>query len=264
MFTTLKESSKAIIFTAIVMSLALVFSLTPGMNGFMYMMTPALSVLIMMFMVTRDGYSKQGWAAIGLNKLGVKGWKFAFLIPIIPVVLGFGIVLLMGLSKMVIPESFQGISWKVFPLVIVILYVKAVIMESMGEELGWRGYLLPRMLRLGEKKAMLLNGLIHGLWHFPIILNTTEYHAGENLWILLPFTLASTIFLGPVIGTLRLRTGSVWTASILHTSHNLFSLILTSLVVSNSPASKYIAGDMGLVIVIFYAVLTLYLWRRKI
>ncbi|MFC3749432.1 type II CAAX prenyl endopeptidase Rce1 family protein [Paenibacillus sp. GCM10012306] len=263
MFTDLKDSTKAVVFTIMVLVLAVGFSLVPGMNGFLYMMTPAFSVLLMMLVVTRDGYSRAGWGSLGLNKLGRKGWAFALLVPVIPVVLGYGIVLLTGLSKLFIPADFQGISWKVFPIVLVVLYVKATIMESMGEELGWRGYLLPRMLGLGKKKAMLLNGLVHGIWHFPIIINTAQYHAGEKLWIILPFTVASTVFLAPVIGTLRLRTGSVWTASMLHTSHNLFCLIMTSLFVSQSAASSVIAGDMGLVVVIFYAALTFYLWRKK-
>ncbi|MBY9080152.1 CPBP family intramembrane metalloprotease [Paenibacillus sp. HN-1] len=264
MFTGLKDSVKAAIYTVLVLALGLGCSYIPGISGFFYMLTPALAVLIMMLVVTRDGYSRKGWAALGLKKLpGWRGAFFALLIPLIPLAVGSGIVWALGWSKLDIPADFQGIPWKAFPAVIVLVYVKSVCVESMGEELGWRGYLLPRMLGMGTKKAMLLNGLIHGLWHFPVILNTTEYHSNENLWLLLPLALASTVFLAPVIGELRLRTGSVWAASMLHTSHNLFWMILSTVLAEQSQAAKYIAGDMSVVVVLFYAGLTLYLWKRR-
>ena len=39
-----------------------------------------------------------------------------------------------------------------------------------AKELGWRGYLLPKLMPLGEKKALLISGLIWGLWHAPQVL----------------------------------------------------------------------------------------------
>lgn len=264
MFPTMKDSHKTIVFTLLVLFLAVAFSYIPGIIGFVYMMTPALAVLIMMLIVTRDGYTRAGWRRLGLHKLGMKGWGFALLVPILPLAAGFGLVWITGLSSLVIGSDFEGYSWGIFPLLMVILYVKTVLMESMGEELGWRGYLLPLMLGcMSKRKAMLLNGLIHGVWHFPIILNTTTYHDGENLWLLLPLTLASTIFLAPVIGELRLRTGSVWTASMLHTTHNLFVLIFTAITIQHAEAATYIAGDMSLTIILFYMWLTWAAWRKK-
>jgi membrane protease YdiL (CAAX protease family) len=40
---------------------------------------------------------------------------------------------------------------------------------TFGEEYGWRGYLLPKLMPLGSPKAILLSGVIWGLWHAPII-----------------------------------------------------------------------------------------------
>nr|WP_245347393.1 CPBP family intramembrane glutamic endopeptidase [Cohnella lubricantis] len=146
----------------------------------------------------------------------------------------------------------------------IFIFVKTVLTNSLGEELGWRGYLLPVMMgSMGKKPAMLLNGVIHGVWHFPLIINTDAYHAGEQLWILLPLTVASTTFLAPVIGEVRLRTGSVWTSSIFHTMHNWLWLILGTLTVNHSESAQYISGDMSIVVVLFYAAFTFYLWNRK-
>ncbi len=46
---------------------------------------------------------------------------------------------------------------------------------ALGEEIGWRGYLLPKLSGLGPVRAALLAGLLHGLWHLPIILLTPFY-----------------------------------------------------------------------------------------
>ncbi|TMV46830.1 CPBP family intramembrane metalloprotease [Paenibacillus mesophilus] len=100
----------------------------------------------------------------------MKGWTYALVVPIIPLAAGFGLVWLAGLSSLVVGGDFQGYSWAIFPFVTAVSYIQAVLTQSMGEELGWRGYLLPVMMGcMSKKKAMLLNGLIHGVWHFPII-----------------------------------------------------------------------------------------------
>lgn len=261
--TSLTDTGKAGLFTVIAIGLGGVLAIVPGMSGFLYMMTPALAVLVMMLAVTRDGYSRQGWAKLGLHKLGLRGWIPAVLIPIIPLSLGYGIVWALGLVTLDVPADFQGFAWKSVPLILLFALAKSTLMESLGEELGWRGYLLPRLLGLGERKATLLNGIIHGIWHFPILLLSSEYHDGEKLWIVLPFTVLSTMFLAPVISMLRLRTGSVWPASLMHTSHNLCWLVLSTIFASRSESSVYLAGDLGLIGIVFYAGLTWYMWRGR-
>lgn len=262
-FSSLKDSTKSIVFIVLVLLLAVGFSFIPHVNTFAYMMTPTIAVLIMMLIVTRDGYRKSGWKKLGLHKLGFKSWGFALIVPIIPLAVGFVVAYAANLSSFEPGSDFEGFSWTVFPLLIVFLYIKSVLTQSMGEELGWRGYLLPTMLGcMGRKKAMLLHGAVHGVWHFPLILNTEAYHSDENLWLLLPMTVLSTIFLGPVIGEIRMRTGSVWTSSMIHTTHNLVWLIFAAVTVEHQEAAKYISGDMSLFVILFYAGLTFYMWRR--
>jgi uncharacterized protein len=85
MFTTLAENSKAAIFTVIVLLLAVtvaasinLFSITSEfLSIVLYMFTPALTVLIMMLVVTREGFSREGWKLLGLHRLGLKAWWIA-------------------------------------------------------------------------------------------------------------------------------------------------------------------------------------------
>ncbi len=46
---------------------------------------------------------------------------------------------------------------------------------ALGEELGWRGFLLPSLLPLGQWRAILMSGLIWGVWHAPAILQGHNY-----------------------------------------------------------------------------------------
>ena len=51
------------------------------------------------------------------------------------------------------------------------------------EEVGWRGYMLPRVKGIGILGAMLIVGFLHGVWHLPLLLTTGSYHSSGNPWI---------------------------------------------------------------------------------
>ena len=74
MFTKLSDLNKAVIFA--VLALALVLAWTPiATNSFItkivLMWTPGIAVLVMLLVVTRDGYSREGWKSLGLHRLGL-------------------------------------------------------------------------------------------------------------------------------------------------------------------------------------------------
>ncbi|MEV5897406.1 CPBP family intramembrane glutamic endopeptidase [Nonomuraea fuscirosea] len=81
------------------------------------------------------------------------------------------------------------------------------------EEWAWRGFLLPRLRPLGPWPALLLSGLIWGLWHLPGYVGTNAT-AG-----LIPF-LVTTVFFGVLLGWLRLASGLIWPGVIAHAANN--------------------------------------------
>ena len=91
-----------------------------------------------------------------------------------------------------------------------------------GEEFGWRAYLQPKLMPLGTRKALLITGLIWGVWHWPVIAMGYEY--GFNYWGA-PFVgpvlfLVFTISLAIMFGWLVLRAGSIWPSVIAHGAIN--------------------------------------------
>ncbi len=89
------------------------------------------------------------------------------------------------------------------------------------EEIGWRGYLLPRLTALGERRALLLSGLVHGLFHLPVVLLPSLYLPAGNRAIIIPMFLTTVAAAGVLMGWLRLRTDSVWPAVLAHPTHNV-------------------------------------------
>lgn len=90
---------------------------------------------------------------------------------------------------------------------------------ALGEELGWRGWLLPKLMPLGTLPAVLISGVIWGLWHAPVILLGYNY-PGVPGWLALSCMTAMCVVLGAVLAWTRLRSGSVWPAALGHGAIN--------------------------------------------
>lgn len=102
----------------------------------------------------------------------------------------------------------------------------AVLINSLfafGEELGWRGYLLPRLMgRLGTWPGIILHGAVWGLWHGPLILLASYNYPGHPPPYL-PGVFLFTVFcilLGIIFAWLRLASGSVLPPTIAHGAFN--------------------------------------------
>lgn len=103
------------------------------------------------------------------------------------------------------------------------------------EELGWRGFALPRLLSaLRPAPASLLLGLLWGLWHLPLFFLPGEAQAGWSyaafLALILPVSLLFTALY-------RRTRGSVLLAALLHTGFD-GAFLLTGL--GASPAAMWL------------------------
>jgi membrane protease YdiL (CAAX protease family) len=266
MFTRLGDTSKATIFAVLVLLLALAAALlirVLGISGggavLLYMSTPTLAVLVMVLVVTRDGYSIEGWKVLGLHRLGLKAWWIAFLAPLLVGVVATAIVWATPLAKFVMPDDAVSQILNFFIGIVI-----ATLTFSLGEELGWRGYLLPQLLSVGWTRAFVLVGLIWAAWHMPLIFLTPLYHSAGNRLIVLPLFVATIVAASFFFGYLRVWTGSVWPASIAHSSHNAAWSTLAAFTVTSNPVvvNEYLVGDNGILILAGTAIAALWLGRK--
>jgi membrane protease YdiL (CAAX protease family) len=267
-FTQLSELRKAIVYYGIVFALVIGVTFLPLEQKPMLlfaMLLPTLTTLFMLLVVTRDGYSRAGWASLGLHRLGIKAWPLAVLVPLAVIGIAYGVVWSIGAASFSPPADLDAAGWATG--LSVGLFQNLVIIGvtvSLGEELGWRGYLLPRLsASLGNKRGMALTGLLHGLFHMPIIFLTTYYHPDANRLIFVPLFLITFTVAGLLYGYLRLTTGSVWPASLAHSAHNYFWDFFGGITLITSPvAAEYLAGESGILIILGYGAAAAWLlWR---
>ncbi len=124
---------------------------------------------------------------------------------------------------------------------------------TFGEEFGWRAYLQPKLLCMMDgRKAILLMGVIWGVWHWPAILMGHNYgltYPGAP-WLGPLAMVWFCIVLGAFIGWVAIRGGSVWPAVIAHAAINGIAGIGILLVQGNvnpllGPAPTGIIGSIG-------------------
>lgn len=112
------------------------------------------------------------------------------------------------------------VTLSVFALATLLSLLPGAIMVF-GEELGWRAYLLPKLVPLGRKPAALLTGIVWGVWHWPFIYLGVNYP--NATWLgMLAMVWATTLY-GTLLAWATFRTGSVWPAAVGHTAFNTSS-----------------------------------------
>jgi uncharacterized protein len=174
----LSEASKAAVFSVMLLTLALAAGLLiralgpPQMLAYIiWGSTPLIAVLLMMFLITDEGRTREGRALLGLHRLGVRLWWIA--------ILGTFLISLLA-AAMTWATRFASFTTPASPVDTVLNFVVNAIVTiatfALVEEVAWRGYLLPRLPQLGRNKALAITGLVHAAWHLPLILLTSLYH----------------------------------------------------------------------------------------
>lgn len=203
--------------------------------GMMY--TPTIATLVVVLFVARPRSIPRllGLAplrplgrTLGLCALALVGFPLlAFLSMLLGQAMGLielDLVDLTGLAAIMTASGVDGVGrdeLTTIALVQLLTLPLSIIIGSLaafGEELGWRGWLLPNLLPLGTWPALLISGAMWGVWHAPLILLGYNYQRTDLVGLLL--MVGWCMLLGVVIGWLRLRSASVWPAVIAHGAVN--------------------------------------------
>ena len=188
------------------------------------MLVPAVAHVITR-KITNEGFRLTGETSmmLGIDLKGKK-WIFFLLAMFLPVLystLGDGIIC------MLCPEAFGDTKASVFVVIIyplfTVVYGVVLSFAAFGEEFGWRGYMMPKLIELmGMRKALIVGGIIWGIWHAPLTC------VGHNFGMDYPgFPFTGIIFmclfctaLGVILTYVTVKTNSIWPAAFMHAVNN--------------------------------------------
>jgi len=160
-----------------------------------------------------------------------------------------------GLTTLQVQMELAG-AGNVSPLVIVVVQsLQAILIAPLlnaiptfGEEFGWRGYLQPKLMPLGGRKAILLTGVIWGVWHWPVIF--MGYNYGFDYFgapVLGPLAMVwFTVVTSALFGWVTIKTDNVWPAVIGHGALNGIAA-LSLLFIQGEPSTLLGPTPVGLI-----------------
>lgn len=131
---------------------------------------------------------------------------------------------------------------------------------AFGEEFGWRGYLLPKLLPLGREKALIASGIVWGLWHLPFVFLIGFGGYPDRLAGGLIFVAVITL-LGIYIGALTLKNESVLLASFMHGVFNAQAYGIWTIVFPDY--NRLIGGIGGLIGLLVLLPLAIYYLKKS-
>ncbi len=224
------------------------------------MFTPLVAVLVMKLVIVRDGRTRAGWAETGIGRAGLPYWPLAVLLPLAVILPGYLAVWLGPAGTVSGPGPDVDPLRDTFRLVVNIIL--GTLLGGLGEEIGWRGYLLPRLAAMGAGRASLATGFAHGVWHLPLILLTPFYHSEGQILLIVPLFLVTLTLGGGVYGWLRLSSASVWPAALAHTVFNdAWERLDTATTYHAGWTRELLAGESGIACIGMLALTTFVLWR---
>ena len=136
--------------------------------------------------------------------------------------------------------------------------------SALGEQIGWSGFLLPRLAeRYGFTGAALITGALWATWHLPILF-FADYDSASPVWFSLPCFVIELVGLSVIILWLRLRTGSLWTGALVHASFNLWNQeFFAPLTAARGAITKYTIDESGFMLPIVVSITAYLFWRQR-
>lgn len=128
--------------------------------------------------VFRSGPSRPPIRLVSSNRLGINEWGDQLVIALY--------VLLQGIVGIILGAIF-----------------------ALGEEIGWRGFLVPQLYKSrGFTKTSLIVGLIWGIWHLPVLL-FADYNSGTPAWYAMSCFMVLVVGISFVYTWFRMKSGSL-------------------------------------------------------
>jgi len=136
-------------------------------------------------------------------------------------------------------------------------------LSAAGEEIGWRGFLVPELRKFNSfTSTALISGVIWSAWHVPLIV-WSDYNSGTPTWYAVACFAVMVISTSFVFAWLRLKSGSVWPAVLLHASHNAIIQGYLDPLTVDLGRTRYLIGEFGCAMLPLTVLCAWIVWRRR-
>jgi membrane protease YdiL (CAAX protease family) len=269
------QVAQYLLFVFLFSSLFYFFTLKAGLGGGRGMYTlglmwcPALAGMLTLRLNGRS-IADLGWKW-GETKYQIQSWY----IPLVYAFIAYVIVWTFGFGGFGNPEytaslvaimHLGGPPWVSVVVGIVLTGVYGLIRSvasALGEEIGWRGFLVPELSRtMSFTATACVSGIIWSVWHYPLLI-FGGYNNGTPTWYGLTCFTVMVIAISFVFAWIRLKSGSLWTGAILHGSHNLYVQAIFTPMTRNTGKTAWYIDEFGIVLPLVAIVFALYFWSKR-
>lgn len=244
--TDTRETTKSLLtFLIITFSLSSIFYYLIGIAGilemsYLLMWCPGVAAIAVSLLYHR------GENAMNFRKCAVKYNIAALWIVAVIGAVSYGVYFIVY-GKAILQEN-QVIAALAQSPMTLLLYLFIYFITAFGEEIGWRGYLCPKLMeRFGFTKGTLYTGLIWAAWHMPVYVTGYLTHNLEKpvpLAFQLPMVTLLLLGWSFVKSYIFTKTRSVWPAAIFHFAYNFIYQVLLDQSFSGE-MRPYLVGETG-------------------
>lgn len=232
-----------------------------GLAVMLVMWAPGVAGMLTQLITTRS-LRGMGWRPQTVGLLGL-----ALILPLIYAGPVYGLTWLSGLG------SFNPQGWtsqlpgfsvgSALALLLTAGLLQSLI-SATGEEIGWRGLLVPALAKVYPfHRVALYSSLIWLLYHVPLILAADYHGEGTPRWYSLICFAAMVMAMGTVMAWLRTVSGSLWPPAVLHASHNLLVQAVFDGGTKPGEWSGYITGEFGAGLVLTIGIVAWVMVKRR-
>jgi membrane protease YdiL (CAAX protease family) len=220
---------------------------------------------------------------LGGRNLGELGWKWpekkyaiqSWFMPLLYAFISYAIVWCFRLGGFPNHEFMETIAARMglrtSPIISTFVYILLAgsfglaksLGSALGEEIGWRGFLVPELFKnLGFTGTALVSGVVWACWHYPLLI-WSDYNSGTPTWYGLTCFTVLVMAISFMFAWMRLRSASLWTGALLHASHNLYIQGIFTPLTRNTAKTVWYIDEFGAVLPLVALGFAIYFWRRR-
>lgn len=222
------------------------------------MWSPGIAAILTM-LITRRSPSCMGWKIRTTRLMGL-----AYILPILYALPVYALAWTAGWGV------FNEGAWMPWPnaspwlglAMLASIGVANSLITALGEEIGWRGLLVPELLKIASfRKTVLVSGLIWAAWHMPLLVAAGYHGQGTPILFSIACFTAMVLAISVIMAWITVKSGSLWPAAMLHASHNLFVQGVFDSATIEKDVGAYVTGEFGIGLVVTIAIAAALLLR---